>query len=46
MLARIGDALLPVPINRTTVNRFFGLEFSDSEARRFPGAEAEPIEPI
>jgi UDP-galactopyranose mutase len=46
VLARIGDQLLPVPINRTTVNRFFGLQLSESEVAAFLATQAERIDPI
>ena len=41
VVARIGDQLLPVPINRTTVNRFFGLTLSEAEVGAFLAAKAE-----
>lgn len=40
VLARVGDQLLPVPINRTTVNRFFGLDLSESEVEAFLASKA------
>lgn len=43
VLARIGEQLLPVPINRTTVNRFFGCDLSESEVGAFLAAKAEKI---
>lgn len=45
--ARVGDALLPVPINRTTINALYGLSMtSDSEVAAFLALQAEPIEKI
>jgi len=46
VLAAIGEQLLPVPINRTTVNRFFGLALSETEVARFLAERAEPIADI
>ena len=43
VLARVGDQLLPVPINRTTVNRFFGLDLSESEVEAFLASKAVPV---
>src|SRR5437763_6204836 len=42
VLARIGDSLLPIPINRTTINRFFGLELAEEEVPAFLASKAEP----
>jgi len=47
VLASVGDQLLPMPINRTTLNRLFGLTLgSEEEAQAFLAARAEPREPI
>ncbi len=44
VLAQVGDRLLPMPINRTTLNRFYGLSLStEAEAEAFLAAQAEPI---
>ena len=43
VLARVGDALLPIPINRTTLNRLYGLNLSTSQAAGFLAARAEPF---
>jgi len=40
VLASIGNQLLPVPINRTTVNRFFGLDLSETEVEAFLASRA------
>jgi UDP-galactopyranose mutase len=43
VLARLGDDLLPFPINRTTLNRLYGLNLdSDSAAEAFFASRAEP----
>ncbi len=46
VLAAIGDQLLPVPINRTTVNRFFGLSLNEAEVEAFLARKAEPVADI
>ncbi|MBB3999401.1 UDP-galactopyranose mutase [Aureimonas pseudogalii] len=47
VLARVGDQLLPVPINRTTLNELYGLGLStDAEAEAFLAARAEPVAEI
>ncbi|MBV8576922.1 MAG: NAD(P)-binding protein, partial [Acetobacteraceae bacterium] len=46
VLARIADQLLPIPINRTTVNRFFGLQLSEDEVAAFLTSKAEQIVPV
>jgi UDP-galactopyranose mutase len=46
VLARVGDNLLPVPINRTTVNRFFGLDLSATEVESFLASKAVPVDDI
>ncbi|MBV9813831.1 MAG: NAD(P)-binding protein, partial [Acetobacteraceae bacterium] len=44
VLARVGDDLLPIPINRITVNRFFGTAFcTDVEVQAFLAQRAEPV---
>ena len=43
VLARVRGMLLPIPINRTTVNRFFGLELSEAEVPGFLAAQAERV---
>jgi UDP-galactopyranose mutase len=43
VLARVGEQLVPVPINRTTLNRLYDLELADDDAAtRFLAAAAEP----
>jgi UDP-galactopyranose mutase len=47
VLARVDGQLLPIPINRTTINELYGLELSDeSEAQAFFEQRAEPVERI
>jgi UDP-galactopyranose mutase len=43
VLARVGGQLLPVPINRTTVNRFFGLDLSPEEVAAFLARKAVDV---
>ena len=45
VLASVGDMLLPIPINRTTLNGLYGLDLTDEEqAAAFLAARAEPRE--
>lgn len=45
VLAQVGEQLLPIPINRTTVNRLYGLELaSDEEVAAFYAERAERVE--
>ena len=45
VLASVRGKLLPIPINRTTLNALFGLELSsDAQAAAFLAARAEPRE--
>jgi UDP-galactopyranose mutase len=45
VLARVGDQLLPIPINRTTVNMLYGLELqTEEEVEAFYAERAEPID--
>jgi UDP-galactopyranose mutase len=47
VLASVGDRLVPIPINRTTLNSLYGLDLcSDEEAAAFLAARAEPVEKI
>lgn len=46
VLARVGDALLPIPINRTTINRFFGVSLSPQEVPSFLASKAERVPEI
>lgn len=42
VLARVGDELFPIPINRTTINRLYGLRLDERGVERFLAARAEP----
>jgi UDP-galactopyranose mutase len=46
VLARIGDSLFPIPINRSTVNRFFGLSLAEDEVAAFLASKATPVASI
>src|SRR4051795_11880740 len=44
VLASVRGQLVPIPINRTTVNRLFGLELvTDDEVAAFYAERAEPV---
>jgi UDP-galactopyranose mutase len=43
VVAKVGEQLLPIPINRTTVNELYGLELeSDAEVEAFYAERSEP----
>jgi UDP-galactopyranose mutase len=42
VLARVDGELVPIPINRTTINRLYGLDLDPSGVGRFLAARAEP----
>src|ERR1700736_704650 len=45
VVAKVGEQLLPIPINRTTVNKLYDLDLqSDEEVEAFYSERAEPIE--
>ena len=45
VLARVGDRLLPIPINRTTLNELYGLELrTDEDVTAFLAERAEPVD--
>ena len=47
VLAQVGDRLVPMPINRTTLNRLYGLDLrSDEDAASFLASRAEPLEVV
>jgi UDP-galactopyranose mutase len=47
VLAEVRGQLVPIPINRTTLNRLFGLDLrSDDEAAAYLASRAEPVETI
>ena len=41
VLARAGDQLVPIPINRTTINRLYGLNLDEASVAAFLAARAE-----
>ena len=44
VLAQVGDNLVPMPINRTTLNILFGLDLqTDEQAAAFLASRAEPV---
>jgi UDP-galactopyranose mutase len=43
VLARVGDNLLPIPINRTTINAFFNVSLTEADVPAFLAAKAEPV---
>jgi len=44
VIANLGDQLMPIPINRTTVNMFFGLDLNtDAEVEALFAEKAEPV---
>jgi UDP-galactopyranose mutase len=46
VLASVHGKLLPIPINRTTLNRLYGLDLSPEEAKLFLAQRAEPVAEI
>ena len=47
VLADVRDKLVPIPINRTTLNMLFGLDLqTDKEAADYLASRAEPVENI
>ena len=47
VLARVRERLVPMPINRTTLNALYGLDLrSDEDAEAFLASRAEPVETI
>jgi UDP-galactopyranose mutase len=45
VVAKVGEQLLPMPINRTTVNRLYGLDLrTDEEVKAFYAEHAEDVE--
>lgn len=47
VLADVDGQLVPMPINRTTINALYDLDLaSDAEAEAFLASRAEPIEPV
>jgi len=47
VLAQVGDDLVPMPINRTTLNVLYGLDLkTDEDAAGFLASRAEPVEVV
>jgi UDP-galactopyranose mutase len=47
VLASVGDKLVPMPINRTTLNHLYGMDLeSDAEAKAFLATRAEPVDVV
>ena len=47
VLARVDDQLVPMPINRTTINQLYDLNFTeDEQVSEFLAQRAEPVERI
>jgi UDP-galactopyranose mutase len=46
VLAQVNHSLLPIPINRVTINRFFGLSLAEHEVPGFLASKAEPVTTI
>jgi UDP-galactopyranose mutase len=47
VLAEVRDKLVPIPINRTTLNELFGLDLkTDEEAAEYLASRAEPVADI
>jgi len=47
VLANVRDQLVPIPINRTTLNQLFGIDLkTDEEAAQYLASRAEPVEDI
>ncbi len=42
VLARVRDRLVPIPINRTTINALYGLDLDEAGAAAFLAARAQP----
>ena len=46
VLAEVRGMQLPMPINRTTVNRFFGVDLTEEQVDEFLASKAEPVETL
>lgn len=46
VLAKVGEQLLPIPINRTTINRLYGLQLSEEEVPGYLESVREPVDAI
>ncbi|TVZ48705.1 UDP-galactopyranose mutase [Azospirillum brasilense] len=43
VLARVDERLVPIPINRTTVNQLYGLDLDEAGVAEFLKSRAEPV---
>ncbi len=46
VLAHTDGMLVPIPINRTTINRLYNLDLTPSEVEAFLAARAEPVDVV
>ena len=46
VLAKVGEQLVPIPINRTTLNKLYGLNLSEEEAQAYIERVREPRAPL
>jgi len=46
VLASVDGQLVPIPINRTTINRLYGLDLDEAGVAEFLAARAEPVADI
>lgn len=46
VLAEVGEQLLPIPINRTTLNQLYGLSMTEDEAAQYLDTVRQPREPL
>ena len=46
VLAKVGEQLVPIPINRTTLNRLYGLSLDEQGAAAFLERVRQPRDPI
>ncbi len=46
VVAKVGDRFLPIPINRTTINRLYGLQFDEPGVAAFLARVREPRETL
>jgi UDP-galactopyranose mutase len=46
VLSNVREELLPIPINLTTLNRLYGMDFSPDEAAAFLAARAEKLDEV
>ena len=46
VLAKVGEQLVPIPINRTTINTLYGLSLTEDEVQGYLETVREPRDPI